>query len=150
MNIPICTLSGDNQILTTGAVTYNHKKIASSVDIFNILSLLHHNAESSEIVYLIPISDLLVPVAIFIVGAGSQSAASFDFNKLFRILLLTNSKAYYVAHNHPSQNYIPSKNDINITRILLDLSSILQIKLIDHLIITNDNFYEICRNCKLV
>lgn len=149
MNIPICNII-DNQLVTCGTVTYCNDRISGSNDIFEILSLLHLNIESSEMIFTVLVNDLLVPTMVVNVGVGNQVTASLDFNKLFRTLLLSNCNNYYLAHNHPSQNRIPSKQDIDLTKLLLDLSSIMGFNLVDHLIIVKDDFYEICRNCNLI
>ncbi len=38
-------------------------------------------------------------------------------------------------HFHPGGNLCPSKDDINVTRTLLELGNMLEIKLLDHIIV---------------
>jgi DNA repair protein RadC len=45
-----------------------------------------------------------------------------------------------VAHNHPSGILKPSKEDMGVTRRLLEASTLLGIKLLDHLIFTDENY----------
>ncbi|MFN3505072.1 MAG: RadC family protein [Caldimicrobium sp.] len=47
-----------------------------------------------------------------------------------------------IAHNHPSGNLTPSEEDKNITRQLILIGKLLQLKIIDHLILGGDNYYS--------
>lgn len=60
------------------------------------------------------------------------------------------SKAYKLSassiicvHNHPSNNNLPSNNDILTTKNLIQIGSLLGIKIVDHLIITNSGYYSL-------
>lgn len=46
-----------------------------------------------------------------------------------------------IAHNHPSGNTSPSDADISVTKTLIKSGKILGIKLLDHIIITQNNGY---------
>lgn len=48
----------------------------------------------------------------------------------------------YLIHNHPDGNIHPSDDDINITYDLHKILYSLEILLLDHLIISNNNFYS--------
>lgn len=46
------------------------------------------------------------------------------------------------AHNHPSGNLKPSQADLDITKKLKNSCDLLDISLLDHLIITKDNYFS--------
>jgi len=46
------------------------------------------------------------------------------------------------AHNHPSGNPVPSKADKRLTRDLVFIGSVLQIKVLDHIIIGDQNYFS--------
>ena len=48
--------------------------------------------------------------------------------------------AIILAHNHPSGNPVPSREDVAITKRLQEAGNLLGITLMDHLIVTEDNF----------
>jgi len=48
-----------------------------------------------------------------------------------------------VAHNHPSGDAEPSREDIAMTKALVDVSTVVGIPLIDHLVIGRDTFVSI-------
>ncbi|MEA3447117.1 MAG: DNA repair protein RadC [Bacteroidota bacterium] len=47
-----------------------------------------------------------------------------------------------LSHNHPSGNTTPSKRDIDITYKLRDAAKLFDIKLLDHIIISNSGYYS--------
>lgn len=51
-----------------------------------------------------------------------------------------------VAHNHPSGNLEPSKEDIELTERLTKAGEILGIEVLDHVIISKDGYYSLKQN----
>lgn len=56
--------------------------------------------------------------------------------------LLTNSVAIILAHNHPSGNLKPSRQDMEITKQVKDAAQIMRIKILDHIILTDTGYYS--------
>ena len=48
-----------------------------------------------------------------------------------------------LAHNHPSGDPTPSKEDLELTKRIYDAAGILGIDLLDHIIIGNDRYASI-------
>lgn len=59
---------------------------------------------------------------------------------IFREAVKNNAKYIICAHNHPSGDLTPSQQDLETTRALHQLSLMLGIKLLDHLIISNQGY----------
>lgn len=62
--------------------------------------------------------------------------------EVFRAALRHNAVSLVLCHNHPSNVAEPSKADENITRILKNLGENLDIKLLDHIIVTCTGYYS--------
>ena len=56
--------------------------------------------------------------------------------------LLCNATVVALCHNHPSNNPHPSGDDDNITRRIAEACKIMRLHFLDHLIITDDNYYS--------
>ena len=50
------------------------------------------------------------------------------------------------VHNHPSGDVNPSKEDIMLTKKIKEISIIHGIKLLDHIIVGNGNYFSFCDN----
>ena len=56
--------------------------------------------------------------------------------------LLTNSIALILAHNHPSGNLKPSRQDMEITKQVRDAAQIMRIRVLDHIILSDTEYYS--------
>ena len=74
--------------------------------------------------------------SLFEVSAGGCAACVVDPKILFSRLLLDNCASFVCVHNHPSGNLTPSLSDKNLTKTLNDAGKVLDIKLLDHVILT--------------
>ncbi len=57
-----------------------------------------------------------------------------------------NASAVILAHNHPSGNCEPSRSDIAITRKINEILDIIDVRLLDHLIVTHSECYSFTEN----
>ena len=58
--------------------------------------------------------------------------------EVFRAAVLDSAAAIILIHNHPSGDPTPSAEDIRITRQLVEAGKIMDIKIIDHVVLTKD------------
>jgi len=78
------------------------------------------------------------------VASRGFSATPVDPRVVFSIALQTASSALLVAHNHPSNNPEPSREDILATQRLVKAGAVLGIKILDHIILTRDKSVSLC------
>ena len=57
--------------------------------------------------------------------------------------------AVVICHNHPSGKLKPSKADMTLTEKIIEAAKILDIKLLDHLIITQKSYFSFADEGKL-
>lgn len=72
---------------------------------------------------------------------GGLTSAVADVRLLFGTALKILSTGIVISHNHPSGNTRPSLQDRNLTKQVKEAGKLLDIKLLDHLIITPDDQY---------
>ena len=70
-----------------------------------------------------------------VVARGTVASNTIYPRELVKLALEFNASAMVVAHNHPSGNLEPSKQDHQLTRTLYLACSFMNIRLLDHLII---------------
>jgi len=76
------------------------------------------------------------------VFAGGIDSSPVDPRIVFGVALQTASTGIIVAHNHPSGSLVPSPQDIALTKRLRSGGEILNIRLLDHLIISREGFFS--------
>mgnify|MGYP001131173910 CR=1 FL=1 len=79
----------------------------------------------------------------FKLSQGGLDACLVDKRLILATALKCGATSIIVSHNHPSNNTQPSNADINQTNKLNEACKILDMKLLDHIIITESNgFYS--------
>lgn len=75
-----------------------------------------------------------------LVSRGGLSATVVDPKIIFSIALQHQATGIIMVHNHPSGNLKPSQQDIHLTKKLAEAGALLEIKILDHLIISDTSF----------
>lgn len=76
------------------------------------------------------------------VSQGGITGSVIDIRLVMKKALDCYATQMCIAHNHPSGGLTPSQNDKDITAKLKQACNILDIKLLDHIIITAENYYS--------
>lgn len=66
---------------------------------------------------------------------GSINSSIVHPREVFKSAILNNSASIIVAHNHPSQDVIASREDIEVTRRLVKCGEMMGIEVLDHLVV---------------
>ena len=66
---------------------------------------------------------------------GSVNTAQVRVSELFREAIREGCPAIIVVHNHPSGDPTPSRDDIDMTRALIEAGKLLDIEVLDHIVI---------------
>jgi DNA repair protein RadC len=80
---------------------------------------------------------------------GGVSGTVTDVRLIMKKAVEYLASGIIVCHNHPSGNLNPSESDTNITRKIKDSGNIMDIQLLDHLIITDKDYYSFADNGSL-
>lgn len=92
--------------------------------------------EYRESFYLLLLDNSLNAIGYRQMAVGGISATYVDVRQILAIALKSNATWIVVAHNHPSWNKNPSAADKILTKKIKEACEILEIKLLDHLILT--------------
>ncbi|WP_297337076.1 JAB domain-containing protein [Algoriphagus sp.] len=76
------------------------------------------------------------------VSSGGTSGTVLDPKIVFATALKANSSSIIVAHNHPSGNLWPSKQDKRLTKRLVEIGKALDLPILDHVIVTPEGYYS--------
>jgi len=117
------------------------QQISSSKDAFEILQPHLSDLQTEEFwaIFLNHQNKILYKTCLFRGGIASSVA---DVRVIFKTALEHFSTQIIVAHNHPAGSLKPSKEDISITQKIKEAGKLLDIELLDHLILTQNNFFS--------
>lgn len=103
------------------AVAFFHKKLATCVQ--ESFVCLYMNARNA-------------PLGWREVSRGSVSASIVHPREVFLPAISLVASSIIMAHNHPSGDATPSKDDVDLTRRLMSAGQLLGIEILDHIVVT--------------
>lgn len=77
-----------------------------------------------------------------LISKGGRSSTVVDAKMVFESALQNKASAIVLSHNHPSGNLTPSDQDLILTKKLVEGGKLLDIKILDHLIFSNNTYYS--------
>lgn len=80
------------------------------------------------------------------ISDGGIAGTLVDVRIIFSTALKGMATSIICLHNHPSGNLQPSEADLKVTRKIRDGGDLLDIKVLDHLIISPDGYYSMADN----
>lgn len=78
-----------------------------------------------------------------IITIGSLNFNFIEPRDIFEPAFLLGASSFILAHNHPSNNPEPSTEDLLMTKKIAELAELMGVKLLDHLIICQKDYYSI-------
>jgi DNA repair protein RadC len=116
-------------------------KITSSKDAFNLMQPIIGDLEHEEF-WVLFLNNSNKVVAKTQISKGGLTATIVDVRLLFKRALELASVGIIVCHNHPSGKLEPSNADKQITQKIKLAGVTLDIKLLDHLIVTEKAYFS--------
>jgi len=93
-----------------------------------------------EIFRVVLLNTANVVMSDFVVSEGGLSASIVESRAVFKKAIVENAASIICLHNHPSGNTEPSKQDIAVTRQLVESGKLLGIPVRDHIIIAGRDY----------
>jgi len=78
-----------------------------------------------------------------VLGLGTIDRVTLHIREVLARALNLNAASIILVHNHPSGDPTPSAADIDITRRVIHLGEMMNLKVIDHLIISKTGHYSL-------
>lgn len=118
-------------------------KISSASDGADYLKLMYDQdtIEISESAIVVYFNQALNSIGWFRVSQGGMTGTVIDVRLVLATALKCGAAGIMMSHNHPSGNTEPSESDKNLTQKLKEAGKIMDIRLIDHIILTANGSY---------
>lgn len=82
-------------------------------------------------------------------SSGGITETAVDIRMLFKHACLANATCIILVHNHPSGRINPSRADIELTQRVQKAGQVMNIRLIDHVIVTDSDYYSFAEQGKI-
>lgn len=84
------------------------------------------------------------------ISEGGLTSTIVDIRMILQTALVSNATSIILTHNHPSGNPHPSIHDDSLTKKIKSACELMDIRLLDHIIVTPyDSFYSYCNEGRL-
>ena len=117
------------------------RHIKASKDVYNLLQLkladLDH--EQFYVLYL-NISNEIIEIVQLSIGGRNSTIA--DAKRIFQQALRCAATGLILCHNHPSGQTKPSVQDQSLTRDIKEFAQLIDVKLLDHVIFTDNGYFS--------
>lgn len=104
----------------------------------------HFSGLDHEEFWVIMLNNSLKIIGEFRVSSGGLVATVVDSRIIIRRMLNANAKGAILFHNHPSGNLKPSPQDIELTNKIKNAANFFDMKIFDHIIISDAGFFSFC------
>ena len=117
--------------------------ISCSADVAKLASeIFPMDIEIREAMLVLLLNNSNQTISFSIASIGGITATLVDIRLILRDALLTQSTGIILIHNHPSGSLTPSEADKTITDKIKKAANLMDIKLLDHLILTENGYYS--------
>ena len=89
-------------------------------------------------------------IGIHYISHGGISYSLVSMSAIFKRLLANNAASFIMAHNHPSGNVDPSEEDIKITKKVKRAASLMEVPIVDHIIVSDQDYYSFKESRKVL
>lgn len=99
-----------------------------------------------ELLVIVSLSNSMEPLAVEVVAVGGTDQCVLDIRSVFKHALLNNATSIICFHNHTSGRLNPSRADIMMTSKLWEAGKVMDIRLVDHVIVSEKEYYSFLEN----
>ena len=126
--------------------TYDFRKVNSPQSAKALFEKLEFFVNSDREMFLVAsLNTKNEPTQIEVVSVGSLNASIVHPREVFKSAIISNAASIICAHNHPSGDLTPSKEDIEVTKRLVEAGKLLGIDVLDHIIMNDEGEYKSIR-----
>lgn len=117
------------------------EKITTAEEIYHLFRTKVINLKQEKLfaVFLNTKNEIIGKEVIFI---GTQNKSITHPREIFNAAIKYSAVKLILVHNHPTGDVMPSKEDITFTKNIQKIGEMLQIPLIDHLVISENDFFS--------
>ena len=129
--------------LKMNSSSFKRAKIKSSKDCYDyLLQFYGDDIDIYESFFLLLLNNAMETIGYVKISQGGCAGTVVDIKIVAKYCIDSLAQMVILCHNHPSGSTIPSKDDIRLTEKIKNVLVLFECPVIDHLIITKDNFYS--------
>lgn len=118
--------------------TLKNKKLKNSREFFNNFKFIADENYESLIIFYLTDKGILKDAKLF--TNKEESEVTLNARDILIETFENNTTKILLMHNHPSGSCRPSREDLEATKKIIEISKMIDVKIVDHLVISKNNF----------
>lgn len=136
--------------LTRKPTNFERTKITSSLASYGVIKQFYHeDITLYESFFLLLLNNSNETIGFVKISQGGITGTVVDVRIIAKYCVEVLATSCILAHNHPSGKLFPSEADLAITKKTKEALAILEVKVLDHLILTDVGYYSFADEGKL-
>ena len=127
----------------------NNIKLNNPQSVFEFTKYLFNN-KKQELFYCLYFNNKQQLVGKELLFIGTVNKSLTHPREIFKYAYYYSATGIICLHNHPSGDITPSREDIEFTNAIVEIGLIQKIPIIDHIIVSNNNYYSFQDNGKII
>ena len=117
------------------------KKITCAKDVFDLFhDRLKDEKQEHFIVLMLNTKNHIIGEQL--ISKGTMDSTIFDAKTIFKPVLKNSASKIVLIHNHPSGDPTPSREDLDITKRIINAGNSLDINVVDHVVIGKEEYWS--------
>lgn len=127
------------KLVKESSLLYKERSVKSPEDSYKLLKQFLADVDREHFI-VVSLDNKNQPTSINICHIGSLNSSIVHPREVMKSAILSNAASIIVGHNHPSGNVEPSREDIEVTKRLVEAGKIIGIEILDHIIVGDEDF----------
>ncbi len=120
---------------------YNNKPITSAKDIYNMF-IDEFRDHKKEVLSVVLLDTKNKVISVKEVSVGTLNSSLIHPREVFKEAIKESAYSIILVHNHPSGDCNPSKEDLSVTKKLIKIGEVMDIKVLDHIILGKKDYWS--------
>lgn len=117
------------------------KKISCAEDVYNLFSDRLRD-EKQENFYVLMLNAKNVVIKEELISKGVLDSALIHPREVFKPAIKNSAARIILVHNHPSGDPSPSEEDLEITKVIMEVGEKVGIRVVDHVIVGSNTYWS--------
>ena len=131
--------------ITKGRSLYSDRPISTPQEAVAVMQK-ELSQYDREVICVVNVNSQLQPINYHVVSVGTVDSTVAYIPNIMKSGILSNASGFVMLHNHPAGTQTPSREDLALTKRVIEAGKICGIKCIDHIIVADEIGYSMREN----
>lgn len=127
-------------LVKESSIPYKQTCLTTANEVYELIRELGYTDWADEVIGMFTVDPRGNLIGFHEISHGTVTESIVRPREVFKRAILENATGIFIFHNHPSGGLTPSQDDKEVTERIREAGDIIGIKLIDHIIVSQEGF----------